>query len=108
MPKIVRSALFKRQFLEITAGYRERAGSSIALKFVDKIEDSISFIAARPLACAVYTRLEDKEFRKWRVPDFPVSVFFRLENDDTIVLEALYAHRMNIGSRLTKDIGQSN
>ena len=77
MPKIVRSALFKRQLLDITARYRERAGLPVALKSVDQIEGSIAFIAAKPLACAVYTRLQGKEFRKWSVKDFPVSVFFR-------------------------------
>ncbi|MFD3191884.1 type II toxin-antitoxin system RelE/ParE family toxin [Sedimentitalea sp. HM32M-2] len=104
MPRIIRSALFKRQLLDITSSYRERAGSPVALKFVDQIEDSIAFIAAKPLACAVYTRLEGNEFRKWGVKNFPVSLFFRLEGDETIVLEALYAHRMNIAGRFPKDI----
>ena len=104
MPGIIRSALFKRQLLDITASYRTRAGSPIALKFVDRIEDGIRFIAARPLTCAVYTRLDGKEFRKWGLKDFPVSVFFRLDGEDTIVLEALYAHRMNIAARLPQDI----
>jgi hypothetical protein len=39
------------------------------------------------------------------VQDFPVSIFFRLEGEDTIVLDTLYAHRMNIAARLPKDIG---
>ena len=104
MPKIIRSALFKRQLLDLTTSYRTRAGSPIALKFVDQIEDSIGFIAERPLSCAVYTRLEDKDFRKWGLKDFPVSVFFRLDREDTIVLEALYAHRMNIAARFPGDI----
>jgi mRNA-degrading endonuclease RelE of RelBE toxin-antitoxin system len=49
-------------------------------------------------------RLEGKGFRKWRVGGFPVSVFFRIENEDVIVLEALYAHRMDIAARFTDDI----
>jgi len=104
MNRIVRSALFKRQLLDITASYRERAGTAIALKFVDQIESSIGFIAATPLACAIYTRLEGKDFRKWGLKDFPVSVFFRLDESGTIILEALYAHRMDIGQRLPRDI----
>lgn len=104
MPTIVRSALFKRQLLDITASYRDRAGSGIALKFVDQIDEGVRFIADRPLACAIYTRLEGKDFRKWRLKSFPVSIFFRLEATDTLVLEALYAHRMNIAVRLPKDI----
>ena len=104
MPTIVRSALFKRQLLAIAASYKERAGPDIALKFVDQTDEGIRFIAAQPLACAVYTRLEGREFRKWRPKSFPVSIFFRLEETDTLVLEALYAHRMNIAARLPKDI----
>jgi len=104
MNTIRRSALFKRQLLQITSGYRERAGSQIALKFVDEIEHSIAFIAGQPEACAIYTKLEGKEFRKWRVGGFPVSVFFRMEGEDVIVLEALYAHRMDIAGRFSDDI----
>ena len=100
MPAIVRSVLFRRQLHEITASYQERAGSDIALKFVDQIDEGVRFIAAKPLACAVYTRLEGKEFRKWRLKSFPISICFRLENADALVLEALYAHRMNIAARL--------
>jgi len=96
MPKIVRSALFRRQLLDITAGYRECAGATNDLKLIYQICDSIATIAANPPTCAVYTRLQGKEVRKWRVKDFPVSLFFRLEGQGTIVLEALYAHRMNI------------
>lgn len=104
MTTIRRSALFKRQLLEITSSYRARAGSALALRFVDEIEACVAFIAGQPLACAVYARLEGHEFRKWRVSGFPVSVFFRLESPDAIVLEALYAHRMNISARLRDDV----
>lgn len=104
MSRIIRSALFKRQLIEITSSYRSRAGSDIALNFVDQIEASIEFIAAKPFACAIHTRLKRKEFRKWRLQDFPVSIFFRLEDEGTIVLEALYTHRVNIAVRLPKEI----
>ena len=104
MPQILRSALFKRQLIDITSGYRERGGANVALNFVDQAENSIRFIASKPLACPVYTHLEDREFRKWRVKDFPVSIFFRLDNDGVIILEALYAHRMDIAARLPDDI----
>lgn len=104
MPKIIRSAVFKRQLLDITASYRERAGSAIALKFVDQVEACVGFVAVKPYACAIYTKIEGKEFRKWSLKDFPVSVFFRLEDSDTIILEALYAHRMNISARLLKEM----
>ncbi|MBO0662819.1 type II toxin-antitoxin system RelE/ParE family toxin [Jiella sp. MQZ9-1] len=104
MSPIIRSALFKRQLIEITSGYRVRAGSKIALQFVDQIEAGVRFIVAKPLACKVYARVEGREFRKWGLQDFPVSIFFRLEGEDAIILEALYAHRMNIAARLPKDV----
>ena len=104
MAGLKRGALFKRQLLSITRAYRERAGSAVALKFVDQVEESALFVVSRPMACPVHTRLEGKEFRKWGVQDFPVSLFFRIEQEDTVILEALYAHRMNIPSRFQKDI----
>lgn len=104
MYRIERSALFKRQLLEITTGYRERAGPEVALSFVDQVEACIRFVASKPRACAIYTRLEGREFRKWHVGSFPVSVFFRIQGDTTITLEALYAHRMNVSARFPNDI----
>ena len=104
MPRIIRSALFKDQLLTITTSYRTRAGSPVALKFIDQIEHSIRFIAEKPLSCAIYTHLAGKEFRKWSLKDFPISVFFRLDDEGTIILEALYAHRMNIAARLSNDL----
>lgn len=104
MTRILRSALFKRQLLDMTSGYRERAGSEVALRFIDQIEDGVAFIIKRPLACAVYIEVQGRVFRKWSLKGFPVSVFFRLEGDDTLILEALYAHRMNIAGRLPGDV----
>ena len=102
MTRILRSALFKRHLLDMTAGYRERAGRKVAIRFVDRTEDCIAFIAKHPQACPVYTQLERKTFRKWRLKGFPVSIFFRAEAGDTIVLEALYAHRMDIAHRFAE------
>lgn len=107
MTRLLRSGLFKRQLLDMTADYRDRAGSDIALRLVDQIEDSVAFIARRPQACAVYTQVQGKTFRKWGVKDFPVSLFFRVEPDGTIILDALYAHRMNIAARLPDEIDQA-
>lgn len=106
MTRILRSALFKRQLLDMTSGYRERAGSELALRFVDQVEDGVAFIAKRPLACAAYTEVQGKLFRKWSLKGFPVSLFFRVEGDDTIILEALYAHRMDIAGRLPGDVDE--
>ncbi|WP_155847384.1 hypothetical protein [Asticcacaulis sp. AC402] len=94
--------------MELTADYRQRAGSPVALKFVGQLDDAVNFIAKRPTACPVYIWLEGKEFRKWVLKDFPVSVFFRLADDAAITLEALYAQRMNIAARLPKDMESSS
>ncbi|MGB0684062.1 MAG: type II toxin-antitoxin system RelE/ParE family toxin [Magnetovibrionaceae bacterium] len=106
MPQLERSALFKRQLIDITTSYRQRAGSPVALRFVDQVNEAISFLSANPFACAIYTRLEGEAFRKWPVGNFPVSVFFRLKGHDRIILEALYAHRMNISGRLPYETGE--
>ena len=42
MLTIVRSARFRRQAHEITTSYEEPAGSDIALKFVDQMEEGRS------------------------------------------------------------------
>ncbi len=104
MQQIVRSKLFKQQLLEITNNYRDRAGSPVALNFVDEVDAGIRFIAGQPLACAIYTRFQGKAFRKWRLKRFPVSIFFRLDGPNSLVLEALYAHQMNIAARLPREI----
>lgn len=104
MSRILRSATFKRQLIDITKGYRARAGATVALQFVDQVDASIRFIAAHPLACAIYTELDGNAFRKWGLKSFPVSLFFRIDPDGAIRLEALYAHRMNIADRLMDDI----
>lgn len=104
MYRIQRSALFKRQFLEITKSYHERAGAAVALSFVERIDESVRFIASKPRACATYTTLKGMEFRKWRVNGFPVSVYFRISDESTIILEALYPHRMNISARFPDEI----
>lgn len=105
--RIQRSALFKSHFLDMVANYRDRAGSEVALRFVDQVEDCVTFISHRPKACVVHTQLQGKTFRKWRLKSFPVSIFFRHELDDLIILDAIYAHRMNIAGRFSEDLDQS-
>ena len=90
MTVIKRSALFKRQLFNITVHYRDAAGKKTALKFVDQIEDSIIFITANPFACPVYTVLANYEFRKWRIRDFPISIFFRIEGENIRLFSKRY------------------
>ena len=106
MAEIRKSALFKRQLMHFVSDYRERAGAEIANKFIDGIEHGTRFIATNPQSCRVYTRIVGKEFRKWRVKGFPHSIYFRLENE-VVILEAVYAHRMDTIKRLPSDLSSS-
>ncbi|MGH1353578.1 MAG: hypothetical protein ACRBBS_00660 [Thalassovita sp.] len=45
---------------------------------MDQVDAGIRFIAVHPLACAIYTELDGKAFRKWGLKSFPVSVFSAL------------------------------
>ena len=49
-------------------------------------------------------KLKGREFRKWQVSSFPYFVFFRMVDDETIVLEALYHNKMDISTRLRSEI----
>ena len=103
MYSIQRSALFHQQFIQFVKDYKERAGVSIANNFIDGVEKSTDFIADNPQACILYTKLNGQVFRKWRIPGFPHSIFFRMQGD-MIILEALYAHKMDTIKRLSSDI----
>lgn len=104
MTKILRSAAFKRQALAFTADYKQRVSPQVAGLFIDDLEQAIVFIAANPKACRVYTQLAGYEFRKWTFSRFPHAIYFRLEQD-AIVLECLYAHKMDADVRLQDDLG---
>lgn len=107
MHQIKRSALFKRHALHYVLDYRERAGRDIAEHFIDGLERSIAFICKHPAACRVYTRVGGHEFRRWQIKDFPHSIYFRFD-DQVIILEAIYAHRMDTESRLPSDMDQQD
>ena len=112
MKSIQKSALFKKQLIDFVRDYNQRAGSEVAEKFIDAVERSVEFIQQKPMACAIYTEsskhliLQKYEFRKWRIDGFPHSIFFRILNENTIMLEAVYAHRMNVPYRIQSDMDQ--
>lgn len=103
MHKIQKSRLFKQHTANFVLSYKERAGADVANAFIDSLSQGFKFIAKNPQACAVYTQIGGHEFRKWRVKDFPHSIYFRV-TDDVIILEAIYAHRMDILGRLSSEI----
>ncbi len=110
MWKIEKSALFKRQLLDFAQNYKDRVNAEAAGRFVDAIGDAIQFVHKKPLACALYREakkhqdLKHHTFRKWSVTGFPHSIFFRITDDKTIRLEAIYAHRMNTIMKMSSDI----
>jgi len=104
MYKITRSALYKHQFSEFVQDYKTRAGKQVAHDFANGVEYSANFIGKNPQACSVYVKIRGKEFRKWGIKGFPHSIFFRIEADKIIILEAIYAHRMNTVKRLPSEV----
>jgi hypothetical protein len=104
-----KSMLFKRQLSVFAKGYNENAGHKTAIRFIDTVEEAINFIQKKPLVCRIYyevqkhPQLQNYEFRKWSVKGFPHTVFFRFSGDRTILLEAIFAHRMNTIKRLSDD-----
>ena len=105
-----KSRLFKRQIQSFARSYfiDINAGKPVARRFVDEVEAATQFIVKNPLAYSIYhdakthDQLKLYEFRKWRVKSFPHSIFFRMDGD-AIILEAIYAHKMDITGRFPPD-----
>lgn len=110
MYAITKSALFMRQWRIYTQDYRDRAGVPIAERFIDAVEHAVRFIGQSPYACPVYDigegyeDLRTYQFRKWNLDGFPHLVLFRVGANTTIFIELLYAHKMDIPSRLDSDL----
>jgi len=108
MWQIKKSTLLKRQLMAFAHNYKNNVGEETAERFIDEISKAIEFISNNPLACAIYLdareekSLKQYEFRKWRVRIFPHSIIFRIE-DETIILEAVYAHKMNATKRFPSE-----
>ncbi len=72
--------------------------------------DALEFIRQNPHACPLYDPgegyddLARHQFRKWNLQRFPHAIIFRMSDDATIFIDVIYAHRMNMASRLAVDI----
>ncbi len=112
MWQVQKSGLFKRQLLSFAKNYKDRASIEVAENFLDATEAAIAFIAHKPLACALYLgaknhkTLKDIEFRKWPLSGFPHTIYFRIEGDNVIKLEAIYAHRMDTENKFPSELEQ--
>jgi ParE toxin of type II toxin-antitoxin system, parDE len=107
---IRKSALFMQQWRSYAQHYRDGGGINVAQRFIGAVEAALSFIRQTPYACSIYDTGEGYEdlrmyqFRKWNLHVFPHMVLFRLGDNGAIFIEALYAHKMDIPSRLATDI----
>jgi|GEM_PF-707099 len=109
MMKLLKSALFMRQWQEYAQDYKNRAGMEIAERFIVSVEQALKFIEQNVYACPAYEMgkeyhdLQAYRFRKWNVQGFPHKVLFQLKDEKVIVIEVLYAHKMDISARLNED-----
>ncbi len=100
-----------QQWQGYTQDYKTRAGLKIAEQFITSVEEALNFIQKNPYACVSYyigegyDDLQKYEFRKWNLADFPYLVLFRI-NKHNILIEAIYAHKMNIATHSIVDIKQ--
>lgn len=102
---IKKSSLFIKQVNFSILYYKENAGLRIADRFIDSIESALQFIQENPYSCAVYQfehigNLHKFQFRKCNLEGFPHSIFFHMPGNQVITIDAIYAHKMNISSRL--------
>jgi hypothetical protein len=106
---IQKSALFMQQWQGYAQDYHNRAGINMAERFICAVDGALSFIRKSPYACSIYDigegyeDLQMYQFRRWNLHGFPHVVLFRMEGNATIFIEVLYAHKMNISSRLSID-----
>ena len=109
MYRLHKSELFKRHVMNFALDYKKKGGAELANRFLDAVEDALSFIGSNPLVCSIYHEaklhplLQRYEFRKWALQRFPHNIYFRLSND-IIRLELIYAQAMDIASRMNDDI----
>ena len=103
-----KSTLFMQQWRRYAQDYKERASLPVAKRFITAVEDALHFISQNPYACALYDAgegyedLQAHKFRKCNLQSFPHLVLFRLVDNSTIFIEVLYAHKMDIPSRLNR------
>ncbi len=107
--RIEEGKLFKRQWADYALAYRHSAGKDIAERFIAALIDALDFIQHNPYACPVYdpgeevADLQIHQYRKWSLHGFPHAILFRVHNDDTVFVDIVYAHKMNMGYRLAVD-----
>lgn len=107
MFQLKQSGIFLQQWQNIADYYNKKAGKNIAVKFVHSVDSALLFINKNPYACAFYDAGEDfinLQFRKCNLKNFPHVILFHIVNSNLILVDAIYAHKMSISSRLGSEV----
>jgi plasmid stabilization system protein ParE len=110
MVTLLKSKLFMQQWADIALSYQHKAGEEVAERFIAAVEKALDFIKERPNACPIYEvgqeadDLQRYSFQKWQLRGFPYLVLFHRMNKETVLVDAIYAHRMDIPLHVKEDI----
>jgi plasmid stabilization system protein ParE len=99
---LVKSASFIQQMRETARYYKTQGGTRLAKRFLAAVDDSVLFIRQSPYACSFYANDVHgytHSFRKRNLPTFPYAIYFHIEQETKIILDVLYAHKMDVTSR---------
>jgi plasmid stabilization system protein ParE len=110
MVTVLKSRLFMQQWQDFAADYQSIAGEGVAERFIIALDNALKFIAERPHACPVYEVGQEADdmrgyrFHKWQLCGFPHLVLFHIRDADTVLVDAIYAQRMDIPSHMAEDM----
>lgn len=104
---IKKSTLFMQQWKSHAQYYKSSVNMNTAERFIVAVDETLNFIAQNPYACNLYDTgegyddLHMYQFRKWNLHGFPHKVLFRMDDNSTILIEVLYADKMDIPKHLS-------
>jgi toxin ParE1/3/4 len=91
-PGVTVRARAAHDLTQYAAWLRREAGLDIARRFTRVAADSFDRLAEMPgLGSPVKAQVPD--LRRWRVPGFPVLIFYRPERDGVAIVRVLHAAR---------------
>lgn len=99
-----------QQWKEFAFDYRNKAGDEVAERFIVAVDNALLFIAERPKACPIYEvgreadDIRGYHFHKWQVRGFPHMVLFHMVDAETVLVDAIYAQRMDIVAHIVEDM----
>jgi hypothetical protein len=110
MVTLLKSRLFMQQWTEFASDYQGKAGDALAERFIVAVDNALLFIEERPNACPIYEVGQEADdirgyrFHKWQVRGFPHMVLFHMIDAETVLVDAIYAQRMDIPVHITEDL----